>query len=539
MAAARIGLAAQEPPTGVFAAPRRALDQARRRSAGRGCGQRSSRPQGRRRRELGQRRDWRAGGRCWTRGPVGAPLDVPRRPESRTPRPRREAWIVRDWRSREAGQSVSGERGRPGSLRPHRPGNPVAGIGFLRGVGRGLRWVGQAVTIRLSDLDLDERIGKRLTWDLADGGANWLRGRNVVAVPCGCRSAATEVTTRRFRGVRASRASSDATAADEPEMLWPRTKGGQLDLIETIRFDKAEDLFDHIVPWRNNPDLHDFVFRGHGQESYELVPTALRPELSDWFWELAAGKPINHQWQWDLWQVRAEYSLLRRFYRLADRMGLEVPPSPSLREDQVADMGEVYFMLSDRMWISPDLRETAALAQHYGVPTRLLDWTYDLYVALRFAFEDAIGKDGCLAVWALDKEHLTFLKGTVNRVTVEFIVPHYANNPNLSAQQGLFSLWPIAVPSIHSMARNFEAGGQATLVDRRPLDALIGEQMGDARERNVFKKFVLPCSEAVTGCRILERLGYGAARLFPGYGGVAKQILSGPRLRGGSTRRNE
>jgi len=313
-----------------------------------------------------------------------------------------------------------------------------------------------------------------------------------------------------------------------------------LDLIETIKFDKAEDLFDHIVPWRNNPDLHDFVFRGHGQESYELVPTALRPELSDWFWDLYAAKPIDNQWQWDHWQVRAEYSLLRRFYRLADRMGLEVPPSPSVREGQAADMGEVLFMLSksDRMWISPDLRETAALAQHYGVPTRLLDWTYDLFVALRFAFEDAIGKDGCLAVWALDKEYLT-LMGTANQIFVEFIVPHYANNPNLSAQQGLFSLWPITVQSLISMADNFDAGGQATLVDRRPLNALIEEQMGDAQERKVFKKFILPCSEAVPGCRILERLGYGAARLFPGYGGVARQILSGPRLRAGSARTNE
>ena len=313
--------------------------------------------------------------------------------------------------------------------------------------------------------------------------------------------------------------------------------------MQTIRFDKVEDLFDHIAPWRNDTELNGYIFRGHGQESYKLVPKALRPELSDWFWELCPGKPINNQWQWETWQVHAEYNLLRDFYRLADRMGLEVPLSPKIRQNLAAEydvLNGVPHILSDQTWISPDLHETAALAQHYGVPTRLLDWTYDLYVALHFGFMDAIGKDGYLAIWALNKEHLSFLKPTVNQVNVEFIAPHYASNPNLSAQQGLFSHWPIAVPSMQSMAKSLLPGtAQARLVDRRPLDELIEGQLRDAPERNIFAKFVLPCSEAASGCKILETLGYGAAHMFPGYGGVAKQILSRPHLRAVPTRSRE
>ncbi len=258
-----------------------------------------------------------------------------------------------------------------------------------------------------------------------------------------------------------------------------------------------------------------------------MIPTALRPDNVDWFWKICGlGRPIEPQHNWQTWQVKGEYSVLRAFYRLADQRGLEVPVSERVRLNlaQEFDFYGLNNPYEKDVWIPKDLLETAALAQHYGIPTRLLDWTYDIFVALFFALTGAIGKEGRLVIWALNKEYLSFLKPTANRVNIDFITPHYANNPNLNAQKGLFTHWPVQLLSMANEMRLLQ-NGQVALVDRRPLDALVAEKYKVEDKFSLFKRFTLSCTEAKKGCGILSKLGYDAARIFPGYKGVAEHLL--------------
>ena len=57
-------------------------------------------------------------------------------------------------------------------------------------------------------------------------------------------------------------------------------------MIEYYDFITVDEMFEFFSPWRNNSGLEGFIFRGHSQDSYELVPSALRLHNVDWFWKI-------------------------------------------------------------------------------------------------------------------------------------------------------------------------------------------------------------------------------------------------------------
>jgi len=94
-----------------------------------------------------------------------------------------------------------------------------------------------------------------------------------------------------------------------------------------------------------------------------------------------------------------------------------------------------------------DVLEWLALMQHYGAPTRLLDFTKSFWIALYFAIEDA---DKDCVVWAINPETLGQKRGDFNKKLKDNIangkgkeaslyhdVPFYSND-RLTLQKGTF-----------------------------------------------------------------------------------------------------
>lgn len=83
-------------------------------------------------------------------------------------------------------------------------------------------------------------------------------------------------------------------------------------------------------------------------------------------------------------QIQAETAILRQFYKISNRNGLFTPPTERWFKDDI-HLVTNQFVVADRHedeeWLPKELLELAALAQHYGIPTRLMDWTHDALTA--------------------------------------------------------------------------------------------------------------------------------------------------------------
>lgn len=269
---------------------------------------------------------------------------------------------------------------------------------------------------------------------------------------------------------------------------------------------------------------HDFfskwVFRGESSATYTLLPSLLREKACERITRLCGVDKKKFQEIENLYFYEAV--LVGLFSEIANQQGLYIPNNKELllytseiRGIQIFSK-EIQGKIQKKL--SVDLYEVFALAQHYGIPTRFLDWTYDKYVACFFALRNAYGKmlqpqmdkDDKIVLWAID---MGFLQGKYRTTQLYFVTPRYANNPNLAAQKGVLSFYNNIEESI-------------------PLDKKIeGSQLGN--KQPLLYKFTLPYADVPLSLNQLYNLGYTFSRIFPGYASIATEMRELNELRKG------
>lgn len=220
---------------------------------------------------------------------------------------------------------------------------------------------------------------------------------------------------------------------------------------------------------------------------------------------------------WFRGQANKAWKLNPGYLRLAE------PPSESTLLKR--------FKQSAAMLLDRDPKDTfdwLFLMQHYGLPTRLLDWSESPLVALYFAVEDQERTpDVDAAIWCLLPSELN-KKANIMDDHEEFFIPSFDDVEltnysieSLSSGPKRTKLLPIATIATRNNSRIQAQLGVFTI---HHLDDIAIEDIGDAAH---VVKYSIPAGRRALILDQLRLLGFSKFTMFPELASIGENIKRG------------
>ena len=253
--------------------------------------------------------------------------------------------------------------------------------------------------------------------------------------------------------------------------------------------------------YRGNPTSPTFIYRGHSSDSYKLLPGLFRKHRN------CVEQEQQIVVENSIYGESNEKDILNAFIQEASSI-VSIPPDAFSK------------------W--------AEYAQHFGAPTRLLDWSSNPLVALYFACikRENTGKVWMLhlanynrvwmrkADWPLDKSVRQVITDSICKTAeYEYPIPYtpYYVDPRMSAQGSFFLAWGSKHDSFEDMF----------LTDDYQMnipDNTNSRNLGLHEQQAFLFSFFIHPDRKIHLLKELDTIGINEKTLFPGLDGIGRYV---------------
>lgn len=265
-------------------------------------------------------------------------------------------------------------------------------------------------------------------------------------------------------------------------------------------------------PFADSADVHEGVLL-RSLASWEEFVDLIRTEHANCPAYIYRGQ-ANADWKVEATLDRLEKQFPRKKNYVGDSPA-DFDCSPAGRSDHLNAFIEVARGKRGPSTAPPSEDEWWALAQHHGLPTPMLDWTYYPFVALFFAFE----QENCLNE-AVPRER-------VKERAVFTLAPHLLREGDSSSHSAPRPFSPTGESS-------YRLANQGGLFLRMPkgtdLESWIRKHFPDETgdfphpARAVLQRIVIPNRDRLDCLKFLNKMNINRMSLFPDLDGAARYI---------------